>query len=586
MLFSLLLALFLSCGRDQAESDPEKIILATPLDEPALEFAALNPGIEFRRIMIASQVRRAIPLPPGRELKLPTPAGRLKFFAGIVPEYFRRNSSPVTLKLTAKGRTGEKVIWSRALSSKDTGWARVEIDTSEKFGSIALSSDANDYGLAISVPSHAVASDPRPSVVLILVDALRADHLGAYGYDRDTSPEIDALASQGAVFGSALTASPFTVTSLASIFTGLEPWEHRVIFTSNLVMDNRLVTLAQKLRSQGYNTAGLSSTYFHLSDFRADRGFDFFDQACDKKFFDGDAECLSDKAVEWIAGQKGAGPFFLYLHYTAPHAPYRPPEQYRGLFSQGLPKPRGETGRGEIGAYGENRKWWQFFARPTRPTIDWLMSQYDAEIRYSDEQIGRVLRALEDAGVRQNSLIIITADHGEAFYEHKEMDHTEELHWQVARVPLVLAGAKIPAGKIIRDLVRTKDIAPSILDYLGAPLSESSGQSFIPMLSGVQMPAREGYAVNFLAGKKYQIGAIVYPWHLLIDQPRGKNIELYDFVADEGETNDLSGQRPEVVKELRSRLPDPEMVLSGGGTARPGLSKETEQRLKSLRYLH
>jgi len=584
ILFFFFLAALFSCGGQPKDLGAR--VSNEPQDDPELTLLRLNPGVRFHRARIAGQIRRAIPYTPGDKLNLDPALLKFKFCFGILPEYFSQYQEPVAVKISARTGQGEEVVWSQSISPQDAcAWMPVEVKLSKKPESLWLSSDVRDYGLVLTPAIGSARGKPaKPTIVFILVDALRADHLGAYGCARNTSPNIDALARSGTLFLNAQTASPFTVTSLTSFFTGMSPWEHKVIFNYNLILGENVVTLAQKMREDGYSTAGFSGTYFHLSDFGLDRGFDFFDESCAHRFFSGDAECLSANIISWVE-QNPQRPLFLYFHFTPTHAPYNPPDQYKSLFSQGLFKPEGEVGQGDIERFSSSRKWYQLRRAPTQDELAWLISQYDGEIRYADDQIARVLKKLKAAGI-SDPLVIITADHGEGFYEHGFMEHSEELHWEVMRIPLIISGPGIPAGQRFKTFVRSYDLAPSILDYAGATaLAAASGLSFRPLLRGQREDIeRIGYGIIYEARNRYQISITRYPCRLLAWEPGDKNMELFNVEADPGEQNNLLSVQPEILKQLLKLAPNHKLILSQKPAPSCG-QKRTRDRLKALHYL-
>jgi arylsulfatase A-like enzyme len=582
----LFLSLALIIGCREHKKGLKDLILQSPEDivDPALY--KLNPEMKFYRVRVGNQIRRATPYIPGQKIHLVAPGSRLKFYLGIIPDYFSKYPTPVQVQLFADDAQGTGAVWSITISPKDApGWKMVEINLPPHRETMAFSSDVQDYGLVITPPLFGAPSNQKPSVVFILIDALRADHLGAYGYKKDTSPNIDALALKGAVFENVVTTAPFTATSLASFFTGTYPWENGVIFTDNLFLSQNFETLASRMRDAGYQTAGFSSTYFHLSDFDLTRGFDYFDESCDKYFFDRDADCLSGQIIKWI-DERPVQPFFIYLHYTTTHSPYHPPEQYREMFSKGLKVPGGEVGQGDISSFNKNHKWYRMLRDPSPDELAWLISQYDGEVRYADEQIATVLKKLQAAGLDQNILFIVTADHGEAFFEHRLMDHPDELHWPVTRVPLIVSGPRIPEGAKISALARTVDVAPFILKYAGLPpLPKAFGKSLLPLITGDDSGPRVGYSVLYQSRKKYQISAVKYPYHILAREPGDKDLELYNIGTDPLEKNNLAAQSPDILKEMFKLVPGPDQVLARSKSDRGHQDQETQKRLKALHYV-
>jgi len=566
----------------------ESILFSNPPANPVSQLLNLNPRLKFLRVRINNRIRQTAVYQPSSEIVLlRNQTGRWRIFVGIIPEYFTRHSQPVEIKILQKQNGRKKLILSRKLdASLCRKWVEIRFEVSDEDSEIVFRSDIKDYGLVLSKPGLIEAKpSSSSSIVFILIDALRADHLGAYGYSLPTSPNIDELARQGTIFLNTITASAFTVTSLSSFFTALYPWEHRVVFVSNLFLARDFDVLAEKLAQAGYQTVGMSATYFHLSDFALDQGFELFDESCDEHFFFRDAECLTEKAIKWLE-EEAQPPFFLYLHYVSTHAPYYPPEPFRSLFTQRLEPAKGAVAKGEISRFSKNRKWYQFPRSPTKKELAWLKALYDGEIRYADEQVGRLIQVLEQKGFLKNTLILITADHGEAFYEHKKVDHTEDLHLAVTKIPLILFGPNIPKARKIYDLVRSIDIAPTLLEYAKAPvLARAEGKSFLSWLKSPVQEKRVAYSIRYIRRKKFQQSLYVLPYHLLVYQPGMKKIELYRIDRDPEEKNNLASTQPELVRELLKLLPSYETVLFGKKLPPGKFDAETLRRLKSLGYM-
>ncbi len=581
----LLFLILFAC--EKPELDLKSQMLNFPAAEPVAEIIRLNPDLIFLRVRIGSQVRIAAPLVPDRDLKIETASkNRIKFYYGALPSYFQKHPGPIHLQALSRSRGLERVIWTSELSAQKIPiWQTGEAALPELTDEVIFRSDLKDYGLALTAPRlYPAPPDPRPSIIFILIDALRADHLGAYGYSRETSPNLDELARSGSIFMNTMSASSFTVTSLSSMFTGLWPWEHRSLFASNLILSDEITTLAERMREAGYQTAGFSATYFRLSDFNLDRGFELFNEDCDARFFINDAECVTEKATNWL-DRDGEEPFFLYLHYVSTHAPYYPPAQYQKIFSSGLKRPKGTVGMGDIQPFGDNRQWYQIPRAPRPDELDWLVSQYDGEIRYADTEIGKLLARVSELGLRDKTLILVTGDHGEAFFEHQKMDHTEENHWQVMHIPLILSGPGIPVGKKIEPLIRSVDFAPFLLEYGKAGmLSGISGKSLEPLLTGTESEQRIGYSIRYYNLKKYQIAAVQWPYNFLIWRPADKKIELYNLEDDSAAQKNLADQSSDLVRRFFSLLPDPVLIQSGPAVKQGQLSPEVQKRLKALHY--
>jgi arylsulfatase len=442
---------------------------------------------------------------------------------------------------------GDKTLWEQTLApARDLGqrgWQEVLLPCETVLGErVALNSNARDYG-ALVTPLEASRPDSRPRVIFILVDALRPDHLGAYGYSRPTSPNLDTLAASGVRFENAITASVFTLTSVASIFTGRYPWEHGVIFTRNLHLPASLPVLAQEFQKQGYSTAAFSGTYFRFSLEGFDRGFQVFDESCAQAFFRDSADCLNRSALPWLQAHADE-PFFLYLHYVDTHAPYYAPEPFRHRFTQGHRPDHNAAGLGDAARFGDGRKWFQVPLRPTPADLEYLKDLYDGEIAYADARIGEILKFLRQSGQMDSTFILVTADHGEAFQEHGELEHRKTLYDEALKVPLILAGPGLPRGKVIIAQVRTLDFGATLLGLaFDDRIILGEGRSLKPLGEGLPLAPEPALAAAYL-GKEQRIYALRAPeWKLIVRYP-GRNLELYHLADDPLEKRNLAPQHP------------------------------------------
>ncbi|HEX2486184.1 MAG TPA: sulfatase [Myxococcota bacterium] len=297
---------------------------------------------------------------------------------------------------------------------------------------------------------------PRPSVVVILVDTLRADHLGAYGYERPTSPVIDALARDSWVFERHVASAAQTVPSTLTLMLSLDPAEHGFFhegdghFTRHPPRyPDDLTFLAEAFAGAGYATAGLVGNPFLKSRSGFGQGFDAF------LYSGGRAEVLTQHALEWLEQVPRASPFFLYLHYFDVHWPYNPPEPYRTRFG---------AGRSGKLVYRNGP------APDVAPNdLDYTVAMYDAEIAYVDEQVGRLLAGLERLGRRGETVVAVTSDHGEEFLDHGGLGHGTTVYGELVRVPLVLSAPQLGAPGRVSALSRHLDLAPTLLDLAGVP---------------------------------------------------------------------------------------------------------------------
>jgi len=331
-----------------------------------------------------------------------------------------------------------------------------------------------------------------------------------------------------------------------------------VTFSEGLYMPRDIPLLPVLLRDAGYQTAAFSGTYFRFSLTGFDRGFSVFDESCADAFFRNSAECLSKRILEWFEG-RGDAPFFCYIHYIDPHAPYYPPEEYRDRFTSGLQASRDAVKLGDAGRFGDGRKWYQFPLSPGPEDVEYLTGLYDAEIAYVDAHVNKLLSMLERRGLAGETFIILTADHGEALFEHGIGEHRSVLYEEVMKVPFILAGPGIPSGKVVSTTVRTVDFFPTVLwlaDAGANPLVKeaAAGRSLEPLLQEGSLPSLPAKAMRELGKKNVLYAVRDYPWKLII-QANGSGAELYNLAADPGEKLNLAGTYPDEAKRLGSMLP-------------------------------
>ncbi len=505
-------------------------------------------------------------------------------------------ASPVVLSV----KSGGVAIGSLQLEAgKSPGWQEVSMSyspslvsgSSLEISSILIELDREAENIYVSEPRLILENDARarPSVYFILVDATRADAVGAYGDRGKSTPNMDSLAKDGVLFERCYTSSPFTLTSVASIFTGLHPWNHRVIFAKDagLVFRDEIPTLIEDFKRAGYHTAAFSGTYFFMSKNGYAKGFDHFDETCADDFFRGGAECLSARVVPWVEAHVDE-PVLVYVHYIDPHAPYYAPPRFRDAAASGLPKPGHEdVVLGEIEQFGSNRKWYQALRKPDAADLEYLRAMYDAELEYVDEEIGKLLKAIDQRRLAggPEPFILLTADHGEAFYEHGAMDHVADLHDPVMRVPFILKGPGLPKGERAPEAVRTIDYLPTLLDLAGiSPSSRTDGVSLRPLLEGDSIRPQPAAAVHFLEGKK-EYALVYWPWKIF-HLPDSGTTSLYDLEKDPGEHKDMSALDPERSRAMLEYL---EAILpregDNDGTASDAFDLDTWKRLEELGYI-
>jgi len=311
------------------------------------------------------------------------------------------------------------------------------------------------------------------NVLLVVFDTLNAKHLGAYGYERDTSPTIDALARDGLVLTNHVSNSSWTRPSMATILTGLPKSEHHMELDCPPLSDE-ITTLAERFRDAGYRTAGFVGNPLVRAKWGYGQGFETYVDAEQLNDYSmADDSVIADRAVSWLSEQDAKRPFFALVFFTSPHIPYRPERKYAKFFV-GLPD-------GYI------------IQRPKREYPDgmdpgqraWTIAAYDSEIRYADSQLARLLAQLEKSKLKDRTHVVITADHGEMFGPHNCYTHTYHMWDPVLRVPLVISSPGMAASGVYDDRPFTHaDLAPTLLDLAGVdpPEPELEGESIVDAL--------------------------------------------------------------------------------------------------------
>lgn len=312
-----------------------------------------------------------------------------------------------------------------------------------------------------------------PNVIVLMLDTIRADHVGAYGYQRETSPALNEFAKESVVYKHAYSTTPWTPVAVASIFTGLYGSTHGMVPVNSrelaakesIVLRDNLDTLAERLKREGYQTLGVTPNPWTTETFNFDQGFDLLQFKERAR-----ADLITNSAIKMI--DKSAAtpdkPLFLYVHYLDAHDPYDPPKPYSEMFTGTAP---GVT-------------------FPYEPKMVNFINQYDGEIRYMDDHLSRLFAKLKSSGLYDNSLIIVVADHGEQFKEHGRHRHGFQLYDEEVHVPLMV---RYPHGNLsgsaIEDSVSLIDITPTVLDVVN-----SKGNT--TMLQGVSLMRKDQLAAR------------------------------------------------------------------------------------------
>ena len=445
------------------------------------------------------------------------------------------------------------------------------------------------------------------NVVLVTVDSLRADHCSSYGYDRETSPNLDAIAAEGLAVDAYANANA-TRASFPSILTSTYP----LAYGGFKYLSDRRTMLGTPLQGAGYSTGGFHSNVWLSRDFNYDRGFDrFYDSKSDpglmarlraflktnldqegvvyrtlQSMYDRterqagidvgqtykDAETITDRALDWIRGT--GEPFFCWVHYMDVHHPYVPRPSYAAEMGVDL----------DIGEREAIRLRRKMLERPDDVTAEErqvLVDLYDAEIRYADEQIGRLVETVR--GTAPETAFLCTSDHGEEFYEHGGYSHNPSMYDEVIHVPLVLSGPDVGSARPDVE-VELLDVAPTVHDLAGVDSPATyRGRSVLDRVETGESAAAISETEN-ADGLRLSIRRD--GWKYIWDQGEGTE-ELYDLAADPGEHENVVEADPEARASLRARLEEHVEELAETNESLPdvAMDAETERRLKDLGYL-
>jgi len=398
-----------------------------------------------------------------------------------------------------------------------------------------------------------VKKDGRLNVLLITMDTTRADRLGAYGYTKGQTPNLDSLARKGVRFENAYCQVPLTLPSHCSIMTGTYPVYHHVHNNGSYVLGPEQLTIAEVLKGKGLKTAAFVASFSVDSRFGLNKGFEVYDDDFQPglPFKPANSERKAEQVFSvfspWL--DKNAGTqFFCWVHLFDPHLPYQPPSPYKEQFAD---------------------------------------NPYDGEIASMDSSIGKIIEKLRDVHVLDRTLIVLAGDHGEAFGEKVETGHGVFLYEGTVRVPLIFyAEDHLPRGKVVKGRVRLIDVMPTILDMLNLPgAATNQGTSLVPYFRGRKKSDLESYIETYYPRENFGwselIGLVDGDWKFI----RAPKPELYNLKSDPKEGRNAVATEQKLAAEMNGRLDEIIKKSSGAGGAAPrALTVEEQERLRSLGY--
>ncbi len=573
----------------------------------------VNPENIKKKIVLENLSIDALMAPPTSrytfDVKIP-PACVLEFGTGIFAYRESHENQSALFKVTADSRGETQVLFEEAISLKpeqlrdQIDYARIDMSAFSgrdvKLTFITEEAAAPTPGSGPELPSFSfwagpllnrIDLQPSPNVILVSLDTLRADHLGSYGYERPTSPFFDSLAEEGALFENVYAQSSWTLPSHMSMLFSLNSASHQVYFNDQKI-DGSLPSLATYLRSRGYVTFGFTGGGYVSSIYGFAKGFDWYDEPVGGRkapLGRDEAERLYDFTSDWLAKNRDK-PFFLFLHTFQIHGPYACPEPWNTMFLEEGAAWDQLALRRFLDQHGEDYA----FSPEEQSNIIGL---YDGEIRYTDDRLLKPLaERLKELGIYDNTLIIVTADHGEEFHDHGGWLHGRTVYDELIRVPLLI---KFPRsafrGQRITAKTRLIDILPTVLESLQIPYNKDDveGRSLIEFLTGRESEDR--IFISDLAHKDIPepcpalIATNKNGLKFIIEKSREgiKTIETFDLSRDPEEKNNIflraQKLREEVVRFLdeyyleRSKLERRQERIR--------MDKELEEKLKALGYL-
>ncbi|MBT3222272.1 MAG: sulfatase, partial [Proteobacteria bacterium] len=412
---------------------------------------------------------------------------------------------------------------------------------------------------------------PDPNVVLIVIDTLRQDRLGVYGHNRDTSPQLDKLGAKSVVYERAYSQAPWTTPSIGSILTSRYP--------SQLGIDKGRTGLSRKerlvselLANKNYRTGGVISHSYCGKRWDFHQGFEVFDESNVLGHDAVTSAGVTDRAIEFVDTIATTEPYFLFAHYFDPHFAY--------LEHEGHSFGDGAGYKGPITSDMKVHALRKISRRLSPDDVEELLRIYDSEVAITDAQIGRLIEHLHRRGDLNNTLVVVTADHGEEFLDHQRWGHTTHVYEELIRVPLIVHYPDQQRGRVSTP-VALIDILPTILATVGMDTPRKvEGRNLRGDLSAERVLFSE-------TNKGAQLSVAIRGCHKLIVDHEGKPAELYDLSKDNDETNNIALQYPKLVAELSRKIrrwskKNSETKKSG---TKVNLSDEEVQQLEALGYV-
>ncbi|MCB1195803.1 sulfatase [bacterium] len=390
------------------------------------------------------------------------------------------------------------------------------------------------------------SSPQTPNLIIISVDCLRKDHLSAYGYSRQTSPNIDTFSQDATLFEDVISQSCWTIPSVASLFTLLYPSTHLTRgsvdgFWEENILNPKLVTLAELLKNEGYQTAAFIANHSLIKEYHFDQGFDLYDMIDDSS--KPLAENVNKKVFSWLKTHYKK-PFFMYLHYMDPHAEYGAPIPYRNFFISDTKRMLTLDEFTAIKHVLPNTNIWD---------LNTYIDMYDSEIRYVDHYIGELLELVRRNGLFDNTIVVITADHGEAFLEHGFCEHGNALYREEIDIPLIVRFPNTqPFPTKVTHRIEQIDVIQSILEHMGYGYPYPVHGSSITVYENdtacfSEEPSTHHKFLPTISMTENNFKAIYFT-------PKKTITDLYDLTSDPLERTNLVREKAALAEQFRTRI--------------------------------
>ena len=574
-------------------------------------------------VSINSEARTCTALSLGKEISMELMVpDRAWFTFGVGVSKSRESGRSVLMKLRLQGRDGRPVVVdSITLPRLRSGWTdrtvdlaawagkrvRLTIQAADPASSAPPDGEGDEDTAYISTPRFIPrpAAGSRKNIVLVVIDTTRFDHISHDPSRPGLSPHLAQLAGQGAFFKRHYAQSSWTLPSVASLVTSRMPIQTNAVSAYRHTLDPGLRTLAEIIRDHGLRTAGFSANPLVRADNGFNRGCDSFYQVntpIPLMHFLNIGEKVTRQALDWLDSHE-EGPFFMWLIYIDPHGPYLPPPSFINRPpAQELPWL--DLGRALVSLFPipglENQPKFEY--------VNYYHSLYQGEIQYVDHCIGDLLEALKEKGLLDQTLVVVTADHGEEFLDHGLFGHGNSLYEELIRVPLIIYdGAKPQPGRVVSEVTQNLDLYPTILEYLGIEVPAGAlGSSLLPLLYGSRPQTAGGVAMSELPKipnyndrciptrpglKDFYQRAIITDHYKLIEQTdlksQGVKLECYDLAADPAEKHPSCVANPEAMNALRGRLDAFFDQLPGKLDMNEAVTQDKEmlKRMKAMGYI-